>query len=129
MLLVGIPVLGLVGILEAGRGLSVPPAVSGEWKLEFDNATCATLASLRQPALSISQSGVDAMVTLNDGKNGGRGTVFEAGIEGDTLQSSLVTASITGKRGERAMQGTLAMDGCPPVAFHATRQAPPKSAK
>ena len=69
------------------------------------------------------------MVTLNDGQNGGRGTVFEASIDGDALRSSLVTANITGKRGERAMQGTLAIDGCPPIAFHATRQAPPNPAK
>jgi hypothetical protein len=124
ILLVGVPVLGLLGILEAGRAIVAPPAIGGEWKLEFDPAAnCATgLASLRQPALSISQSGTEALITVNDG----RGAVFPATVEGATLRAPSLTATITGKPRERVMEGKMDFAGCAPVAFRAVRQAPPK---
>jgi len=124
MLLVGVPVLALLGILEAGRSLAAPPALSGDWKLEFDDAACGNRPNLRQPALSVSQSGMDALLTLNDGRNGGRGTVFEATIASNQLRSNNLNAAVTGKRPDRVLKGTLAIDGCPPLTFHATRLAP-----
>jgi hypothetical protein len=124
LLLVGMPVLGLLGILEAGRGIPAPPSISGDWALEFDPAApCANgPASLRQPALSISQSGTEALITMNDG----HATTLEATIDGTTLTAKWLTASIAGKLGARTLEGKMHFDGCAPVAFRAVRQAPKK---
>ena len=124
LLLVGVPVLGLLGILEAGRGIAAPPSISGDWTLQFDPAApCANgPASLRQPALSISQSGTGALITVNDG----HATTLEASIDGSTLTAKSLTASIAGKPGERTLEGKMHFDGCAPAAFRAVRQATKK---
>ena len=124
MLLVGVPVLGLLGILEAGRGIAAPLSIGGEWTLEFDPAArCASgPAGLRQPALSISQSGTEALITLNDG----HATTLEATVHGDNLSAKSLTATISGKPGARTLEGTMNFDGCAPVAFRAVRQASKK---
>ena len=124
LLLVGVPVLGLLGILEAGRGIAAPPSISGDWTLQFDPAApCANgRASLRQPALSISQSGTGALITVNDG----HATTLEASIDGSTLTAKSLTANIAGKPGERTLEGKMHFDGCAPVAFRAVRQATKK---
>jgi|HubBroStandDraft_1064217.scaffolds.fasta_scaffold01803_8 hypothetical protein len=122
--MVGVPVLGLLGILEAGRGIPAPLSIGGDWTLEFDPAAqCANgPASLRQPALNISQSGTEALVTVNDG----HATTLEATIHGATLNAKSLTAIIAGKPGERTLEGSMNFAGCAPVAFRAVRQAPKK---
>jgi hypothetical protein len=128
LLLVGVPVLGLLGILEAGRTIPAPPSISGDWNIEFDaKASCLSGPSaLRQPALSISQSGTQALITLNDG----HATLLEAAIDGAALTaksaSSGISASIAGKPGERTLEGKMNFAGCAPVAFRAIRQTPKK---
>jgi len=79
--MVGVPVLGLLGILEAGRSIPAPLSVGGDWALESDpTANCANPpGSLqRQLAWSISQSGAEAVITLHDGY----GTTLDAAIDG-----------------------------------------------
>ena len=128
LVLVGVPVLGLLGILEAGRGVSAPLAISGEWTLSFDPAAgCANgPATLRQPALSISQSGTQALITVNDG----HATTFEATVNGAAIAAKSpaagIAAGISGKAGERTLQGVMNFNGCPAVAFRAVRQASKK---
>lgn len=125
LLLVGVPVLGLLGILQAGRAIRAPLSIGGEWTLEFDHAgRCATWpAGLRQPALNISQSGTGALITLNDGHS----TVLEATVNGATLSAkspaATITASIAGEPPARTLEGRMSFDGCGPVAFRAVRQA------
>jgi hypothetical protein len=120
LLLVGVPVLGLLGILEAGRGISAPLSIGGDWAIELDPAArCANSpAGLRQPALSISQSGTQALITLNDG----HATTLDATVQGATLAAGSLTAAISGKPGERVLEGTMNFDGCAPVTFRAVRQ-------
>ena len=130
--MVGIPVLGLLGILEAGRSITAPLSIGGDWTVEFDPAPhCANGPSvLRQPAFSISQSGTGALITLNDG----HATTLEATIDGATLTAktpsatiaATVVASIAGKLDQRTMEGKVSLSGCAPVAFHAVRQTPRK---
>jgi len=126
MLLVGLPVLGLLGILEAGRTLAAPPSIAGEWTLEFGSVSnCAALGRLRQPALTISQSGASALITLNDG----HASTLEATINGPTLTAKSLThksltAAIAGKAGERVLDGRLTLEGCAPASFRAARRAP-----
>jgi hypothetical protein len=124
MLLVGVPVLGLLGILEAGRGLSAPPAIGGEWGVEFGPAPhCAGGPAGRlQPALSITQSGAQALITFHDG----RATTLEATINGAAVTAKSLTATITGKADKRTLEGLMSFDGCAPIAFRAVRQAPGK---
>jgi hypothetical protein len=124
LLLVGLPVLGLLGILEAGRGIPAPLSIAGDWTLEFDPAAqCATgPAGLRQPALNISQSGTGALITVNDG----HATMLEATVNGTTLTAKSLTATISGKPGARTLEGKMNFDGCAPVAFRAVHLAPKK---
>jgi hypothetical protein len=125
MLLVGLPVLALMGILEAGRAVAAPLSIRGEWTLEFDSgATCARdLAALKQPALSISQSGPDVIITLNDG----HGSTYPATLDGSALHSALLVASISGKYPARVLDGRINLAGCAPAGFHAVRQIRPKT--
>lgn len=124
MLTVGVPVLGLLGILEAGRGIAAPLSVGGEWTLQVDPAAADACASppgsiLRQLAFSVSQSGPDALVTLADGN----ATTLSAKVEGRTVTTSSFTAAIVGDTGARTLDGAINYPGCAPVAFHAVRQA------
>ncbi|HUE24510.1 MAG TPA: hypothetical protein VMQ86_22695 [Bryobacteraceae bacterium] len=125
LLMVGLPVLGLLGILEAGRGIPAPLSITGDWTLEFDPAAhCANSPGSfeRQRAWSISQSGTEALITFNDG----RATTLEATVNGVALTAKSLTATISGKPGTRTLEGVAGFDGCAPVAFRAVRQAPKK---
>jgi hypothetical protein len=129
LLMVGVPVLGLLGILRAGRGLSAPPSVGGEWALSADpTVNCANPpGSLqRQLAWSISQSGTQALITLADG----HATTLEATIDGATLTSKSpmgsIAATIAGSLDQRTIEGKITLVGCAPAAFRAVRQAPKK---
>lgn len=121
MLFVGVPVVGLLGILQAGRNIPAPFSIAGDWTLEFDSAArCANgPAGLRQPALSISQSGTSALIIFNDG----HATTLEAAVDGATLTAKGFTATISGKLGARTLEGLMDFEGCAPVAFRAARQA------
>lgn len=68
--LVGLPVLGVLGILRLGSGLSAPPHLAGVWRAGLGPATqlvppCVELAH-DAPAFHLSQSGVTVDLTLND---------------------------------------------------------------
>lgn len=130
LLLVGVPVMGLLGILEAGRAIRAPLSVAGEWTLEFDPAArCANgPAGLLQSALNISQSGTQALITLNGGNGGndGHAAAQEATVNGAALTAESLTAAISGKPGSRTLEGTMRFSGCAPVAFRAVRQASKK---
>jgi hypothetical protein len=124
LVLVGIPVLGLLGILQAGRRVHAPLSIGGDWTVEFAAAEgCANgPAGLRQPALNISQSGTEALITLNDG----HATTMEATVDNATLAAKSLTATISGRPGERTLAGQMNLKGCAPVAFRAVRQTPKK---
>jgi len=124
--MVGVPVLGLLGILEAGRSIPAPLSIGGDWALQSDpTANCANPpGSLqRQLVWSVSQSGNDAVITLHDGY----ATTLKATIDGAifTAKSSgaTVVATIAGKTDARTMEGKVTLGGCAPVAFHAVRKA------
>jgi hypothetical protein len=112
--------LALVGILQLGRRVSAPPAIGGDWELQVDAGACpAGVAGLRHPALSISQSGTSALVTVNDGRT----APSLASIEGATVTAAPLTASISGPKTQRILEGRLMLEGCAPVAFRGVRQA------
>ena len=124
LVLVGLPMLGLLGILEAGRNISAALAIGGDWNLEFaaDPQCASGSATLRQPALSISQSGREAQITLNDG----HATTLPAILNGNVVSAKLLTATVTGKPESRTIEGRISLAGCAPVAFRAVRASPQK---
>jgi len=114
--MVGVPVLGLLGILEAGRGIAAPLSISGDYPIEYEPAAkCASLPA----SLNISQSGTQALITLNNGQ----ATALDATVTGATLTSKNLTAAISGSAGQRAIEGRMNVAGCAPVAFRAVRQS------
>jgi len=153
VLLVGAPLLALVGILRAGMHLSAPVAIHGNWSVQADfspwhGVPCeALLANTPQPLLSIDQSGRDLTVTLNDFEK----TVITGTIDGYSLstdpsnerkeiepyprhygacmspQSLHLQAAMNRQGKQRLLTGTFHLEGCPscpPVDFKATRQVP-----
>jgi hypothetical protein len=147
ILLVGLPLLGLAGILRSGRGLIAPISVDGVWKIEADAGRLATLSCDQSQSFSsspvsvvISQSGKSLVLTFNDASK----TVSSGVLEGKNLKASVVlerdpssksgcrddqavtlTATVDPNSEPRSMSGLLSVNACPscvPVKFHAVRQ-------
>ena len=144
ILLVGLPLLGLAGVLRSGRRLTAPVSVDGAWKIETDAGLLAG-PSCDKPgsafsSMVISQSGKSFVVTFNnvskiassgilDGKNLKVSVVPErdpsskSGCTND--QPLTLTATIDPNAEPRSLTGVLSVNGCPscvPVKFHAVRQ-------
>jgi len=70
--LVGVPLLGLAGLMRAGQRLVAPASIGGAWNVEVDFSTigatrcAALLSSVKQPFLTVAQSGASFVATLND---------------------------------------------------------------
>jgi len=151
ILFVGIPLLALVGILRAGKHLSAPVAVHGNWSVQADfgpwqGVPCGALLINSQPLLlRIDQSGSALTLTLNDpartalpGTMDGfsLSTTFSAGRGGTApaprpdagclgSQSLRIQATVIQHEKQRSLAGTFNLDGCascPPIAFSATRE-------
>ena len=148
-LLVGLPILGLVGILKSGRALAAPISVDGVWKLQTDPLRLAalpcgkTLASSPDAALAISQSGRNFTLNLKDGPK----SAASGALDGTSLKASLVpsapwseeagcgsgreislVATVDPKTNPRSLEGTLSVStclSCTPVEFRAVRVATP----
>ena len=141
--LVVLPVLGLVGVLKSGRGLTAPFSVDGVWKIESSRPSASPcvnfLSSISNAPLSISQSGKSLVVTLGGGTKTTMGT-----LDGKTIKAQFtgadkasaecgngsltLTATLDPQAEPRTLNGTLAVEGCAscaPIEFHAIRQ--PKS--
>lgn len=148
LFLVGIPLVGLLAILRAGERLTPPQSVGGSWKLEADfsslaNKACRDLLSnVKQPFLSISQSGPSVALALNNAQRTTlpgtlRNSSISAGVEPTTgpadnaadcidTRAIRLQADIAKEAGQRILIGTLSIAGCPsctPVPFRAQRQS------
>lgn len=145
VLLVGIPLLGVVGILGAGRRLTAPISVAGSWDFQIDPSatqarSCVAGLGFTHPTLlEISQSGQYLTLTLNSQpKVGLQGTLqgkavaanlispVEASCDGTAGLS--LSAEINPKAVPRSMSGNLKFDGCPSCGsanFQAVRQVLP----
>jgi hypothetical protein len=128
--LVGLPVLGLVGVLKSGRGLTAPLSVDGTWKIQAtdDQAAASPCGSLfsqvyNQP-LSISQSGNTLVIALNNGAKTATGALDGRSIRAhftgandsnsaDCSDRSLtLTATLDPQREPRTLRGRLSIDNC-----------------
>lgn len=136
-----LPVLGLVGILKSGRGLSAPFSVDGAWKIEPRNPSASScgslLSSISNAPLSISQSGKSLVVSLSGGTKTSTGTldgkIVTAQFPGIDKSSTALcgehglnlTATLDPTAEPRTLSGTLSFDDCPscaPMEFRAVRQ-------
>lgn len=143
LLLVGAPLLVLFTALEAGKSLVAPPAVSGEWILappansQPEGAWPGLLAALRPPVLTVSQSGTELTLTLNDTpRTRFAGTLESGRIAAIASQAAAapgcggntairLKAVVAGSAGQRSLDGELWLSGCPscaPSPFTATRR-------
>jgi hypothetical protein len=130
VLLVGIPLLGVVGVLGAGRNLRAPTSIAGGWDFQINPSatqpqSCVTgLVVVRPTILDISQSGryltlmVDSQPKFSlEGTLQGKTIVanlslpLEASCKGAAGLS--LTAEIDSKTAPRIMSGVLSFDGCP----------------
>jgi hypothetical protein len=140
--LVGLPLLGLAGVLRSGRGLAAPFSIDGSWKVEASASTASAsscdkfLSSLVSAPISISQSGKVLVVGVNGGKattGGLEGKILKAQFSGadspaagDCSDRSLtLTAALDPEADPRTLSGTISVDGCAscaPLEFRAARQ-------
>jgi hypothetical protein len=135
------PLVGLVGILEVGKGIAAPRSFGGEWQLDDASRReagepCHGLVFDKQATLKVSQSGLRGEVTFADKAK----TVLDVHID-DTRISGSGRASSDGdcdqplsldarleKNGPRAeIVGTLERRGCSgcPVAHVRAGKKPP----
>jgi len=156
VLLVGLPILGLVGILKSGRNLTAPISIDGVWQLQADPAQLASmscgkaLGDSSNTTLSISQSGKNFSLGFGSiNPSNGLRSVASGVVDGTTLRASLpipsatsaadggcgqgreltLVATVNPKADPRSLAGTLSINGCPsctPVEFNAVRQTPSK---
>jgi hypothetical protein len=78
--MVGIPVAGLLGILDYGAELTAPPAITGGWQVEGSLTSCL----LAQPSeLAFQQSGRFLQVSLGAASG-------DARLDGDELRAHVV---------------------------------------
>jgi hypothetical protein len=130
---VGLPLLGLVGILQAGRGIVPPVSIGGRWKVDSGGKLasaikCAPTQEADPVVLRIGQSGQHLRMELRDGEN----TMLQGKLEGTT-----VTAKAAGRtdppiqvhaeldRGSQpaVLVGTVDVNRCPAqIPFRAVRQ-------
>jgi hypothetical protein len=144
ILLVGLPIVGLVGVLRTGRTLKAPISVDGSWQLQADPVQLATLPCGKalmeeDAALVISQSGNNFTLGISNGaKSSGSGL-----IEGRNVTASItpsadwsgqaacvgnelsLIATVDPTADPRLLIGKLSAkncSSCEPVEFRATRQ-------
>ena len=145
--LVGLPLLGLLGILRAGRHLTPPISVAGTWTLDADSSAVPVghctqlLANVLHGAVDISQSGDRLLLTFNDVRR----TMIRGMIQQKTISTIAehpysnsspdagcdigrgidLRASVN-RQGD-ALTGTVTLNGCktcPSVPLLAVRRTP-----
>jgi hypothetical protein len=143
ILLVGLPVLALVGVLKTGRGMVAPISLDGTWTLQADPSRLASLPcgkSLTTSDLSISQSGANFTLSLTNGQKSTAsgvlvGTTFKASLSPslsddtncDRGRELALLATVDSTATPRSLTGTISLNDCPtckPVEFRAFRRPP-----
>lgn len=146
LILVGLPVLGVIGVLRVGGTLRPPLSVAGSWRVEQvgqAKGPCADEAPLdhSEPlVLSISQSGSHLSLSFNNkskarlegeiqstslNANSQNGSGVSNPSERETANIIGLQASINQQTEPARLHGTLSFSKCPTepgVTFLATRQ-------
>ena len=144
--LVVLPIAGLFGVLKHGRSLGAPISVDGVWRLQADLSQLAalpcgsSLASTQYAAVTISQSGKNFTLSLNNGPKATASGV----LEGTTLKAFVLPsaawasqagcgsdhvltliATVDPKSEPRTLAGLLSVSecsSCAPVELRAVRE-------
>ena len=86
--LVGLPVLGILGLLQVGQTLSAPISLAGTWNAQLNpdsESTAAKSGLLPQPmVLTITQSGPDVILVFDDNQQ----TTLVGKIQGATIDAT-----------------------------------------
>jgi hypothetical protein len=145
--LVVLPLVGLAGILKAGRGMAAPVSIDGLWTMRADSAQVVSqpcdkvLADVSNKTIAIAQSGRSFVLSFpSEPKLTASGTLDGTNVRAllnwpaESYDSSCVggrelslLASVDRRVDSNLLTGTLSMPNCPscaPVGFHAERQAP-----
>jgi hypothetical protein len=145
--LVILPLVGLAGILKAGRNVTAPVSIDGLWTMRVDSAQIDSLpcgkalATLPDKTLAIAQAGKNFVLTFPNGPRlTASGTLDGSNLRADLMgaanssdsscaagQQMLLLASVNRKVDSNLLTGTLSVpncQSCAPVGFHAQRQAP-----
>ena len=147
ILLVGLPLVGLAGVLRSGRSLNAPFSIDGAWKVDagaahLSSAPCGDfLSSVSDSPLTISQSGTSLVIGLGGKTTTGtlagktvkaQFAVAENPKAADCSDHSLtLTATLDPLTEPRTLRGRLTVESCEscaPVEFHAVRQPRPAGA-
>ena len=143
VVLVGLPIVGLLGTLRQGRHLSAPIGMDGNWVLQgkWTDLPCGMSAVPPESAvLNLSQSGPKFELSLPNGLHTEEsGTITgtnlkatlslspEAKSECSPNQSVSLLATLNKDARPRTLEGTMMLEGCTscsPVPFTAVRQKP-----
>jgi hypothetical protein len=134
--LVGIPFLGVLGVMNLGAKLSPPPSIQGKWILDADiesnkRTPCAQrLSGFQDKAITIFQSGYFLEIRIPNPKR----DLLAGRLEGATLLAEAppalfgddvfgllrITGAVEPDGGGRVMRGVIAMPrqvDCVPVPF------------
>jgi len=144
--LVILPLVGLAGILKAGRHVTAPVSIDGLWTVRVDSAQIASLpcgkalAASPNETIVIAQSGETFVLSFPSGPN----LTASGTLEGTTLRASLTSpkeshdsscasgtqlsllASLDRRADSSLLTGTLSApncETCATVGFRAERQA------
>jgi len=143
--LVILPLVGLAGILKAGRSVTAPVSIDGLWTLRLDSAQIDSLpcgkalATAPDKTIAIAQSGRNFVLTVP----GGPKLTASGSLDGTTLRGSLMSlaesgdsclegrqlsllATVDRTADPNLLNGSLSVpncQSCASVEFHAERQA------
>ena len=135
--LVGVPIIGILGILRLGENLTPPISIKGTWNVEISPQTMmpqpcdSPLIHSEAPVLTISQSGPHLLLTFNDQES----TTLMGEIHGTTLAADNasddnpattdIEATVDLQTEPGRLQGVLESPRCSlptTITFTATRQ-------
>lgn len=116
VLLVGIPILGVLGVLHLGQGLSAPHAVSGLWDITPSDSgqaasvtcSCPTVTdTLATQTLTVEQSGPKLVLELGNLRTHGL-------IDRQTVRAASKRVSLNARlEASGVLRGTLSFATCP----------------
>jgi hypothetical protein len=134
LLFVGVPLLGLVAVLHAGRGIAPTVCVTGQWRVEapprLESAlVCgADAADPEHSTLEISQTGRRLALRLGERKlflpgqiDGHRVSAIAPQADGPRAHFA---AEIDAEARPRVLAGTLMLSGCPSAETGKTFEVP-----
>jgi hypothetical protein len=135
LILVGIPVLGVLGLLQLGEGVTPPVSVGGKWQLQLDSQVACDACSHRvgcndHPTLTISQSGTHLSLVFDDEEK----TTLTGRIDGLAITAKATELSMEVSLDRQAkpdhLSGKISFNGCSSsIPLQAVRRLRPLETK